>query len=110
MREIACRGERLPKGSYDPARERGRTLDRDLLAKYRSHRKFETVPASRHPQPGMSGNPRSQCQVASQTSHDGRRIRVQVKHRPDSFDNKEERAWIAKLNPHRDPDIRLVQR
>src|ERR1700733_635403 len=109
MSQIAGGREPLPESTYHPAGKRRRTSDRDLLAKNRSNCEFETIPASRHSQPGMGCNPRRQYRVGSQSAHDGLPICVEIKHGADALNDKEQRAGIAKLNPQGEGDVPLVK-
>jgi hypothetical protein len=51
------RGKWLPESFHEPACQRGRSFDANLLTENRPNRKFEAIPAARHAQPWFSLKP-----------------------------------------------------
>src|ERR1700722_3929420 len=110
MCETIGRTERLSKLAHDSTREDGRAFHRDLLAKNRPGCEFKTVPATRPPKPRTGINLSRQHGIGSKNLEDGCPVRVQVKHGADSLGNKEERPWIAKLQPHHENIAPFIKR
>ena len=102
--------ERPAETAYHPASQGSCSFDSDLLPENRAGRQFETVPATRHAKARIGFNPRSQQSVSLEALHDGRPVRVQVKHRSDALNNVDERMGIAEFDPHGERVPPLVKR
>jgi hypothetical protein len=67
-------GERLARQRDQPARERARRGERDLLAEHGPHRELAAVDGARHPQPRASGHERAEERVAREMGVGGGRV------------------------------------
>ena len=81
---VVCTGERLAERLCDSARERGCAFHGDLLAENRSHREFESIPATGDAQPRFcaairalnSGSVPRPCAMAAQSAFRSNMLRI----------------------------------